>query len=920
MRLHVVALLVVSFAVLAPGRVLASPVTVLEREQLEASGLTSLGELLQRLPEHSNATNTQVRDGGSGATRVNLRGLGTERTLVLLNGRRYVAGGTGADASVDLNSIALAAVERIEISQGGGSALYGSDAIGGVVNIITRREYAGTEARLFSGLSSRGDGLLYDVSVTTGQRAERGGLLFTAGYYSQEAVSAGAREFSRFDTSYDFQERQAYVGGSRSTPEGVFTVPQGGFPFPRPGFPAVPITRDRETGEWRPFNASGLEEVGGDMYNYQLENYLVTPQRRVHASTAGDLRLGQHTQAFFEALYTQRQSAQQLSPEPLSTRDEALILSADSVYNPFGRDISDARRRLVEFGNRRYTQDLTTFRIVTGLAGRLTEESFGPLGGFTWELAFNHGRTQGIETKQGLVQRSRLRDAVGPSFIDADTGEARCGTPSAPIGDCVPLNLFGGSGSITREMVEALGYRGTARGFDQQQSLTAHLSGELFKLTPSARASALTVGYEHRRESGAHIPDPLTAKGDTTGNRGAPTEGRYYLNEAYARLSVPVLGAPASEQGQARDILEFSGGARVFRYDNFGTDFTYQLGTRLSVIQDVTVRAGYSTAFRAPSLAELYAGPFDSFPRATDPCSAPRQGMLREQGTPVDAVCDAQGIADDLFDSRAQQLAIGGGNPELEPETARILTVGLAFEPRFLEGFTATADYFNIGVDQAIAAPGADAILESCYPSEGGASELCERINRFPTGEIAFIQDGQTNLGGDRLGGMDLSLSYQRQTQVGRLGLRGDATWLHKFDRRLNSRDLIQARGTYDLGVNSDLKANVSASWSRDALSAGLTLRFINGFKECQNNNCGARAEGTAEPVSRQVKDYSAIDASVAYEWQTRLGPATARLGVNNLFDARPAFIANGFTAASDPTAYDFMGRYFYMRLSYRYD
>jgi outer membrane receptor protein involved in Fe transport len=167
---------------------------------------------------------------------------------------------------------------------------------------------------------------------------------------------------------------------------------------------------------------------------------------------------------------------------------------------------------------------------------------------------------------------------------------------------------------------------------------------------------------------------------------------------------------------------------------------------------------------------------------------------------------------------------------------------------------------------------------------------------------------------------MDFSLSYQRQTRVGRLGLRGDATWLQKFDRRLNSRDLIRARGTYDLGVNSDLKANVGASWSRDALSAGLTLRFINGFKQCANNNCGAGEEGAAEPVSRQVKDYSAIDASVAYEWRTRLGPATARLGVNNLFDAKPAFIANGLTAASDPTAYDFMGRYFYMRLSYRYD
>jgi iron complex outermembrane receptor protein len=908
--------------VMAPRLAPASPVTVLDRAQLEATGLTSLGEILQRLPEQSNATNTQVNNGGSGATRVNLRGLGSERTLVLLNGRRHVTGGTGADASVDLNAIPLAAVERVEILESGGSALYGSDAIGGVVNIITRKEYAGTEARLFSGLSSRGDGLRYDLGLTTGQRTGRGGVLFTLGYFEQQDVSAGAREYSRYDTFYDFRERQIYPSGSVVTPEGVITLPPASGPG-IPPFPSPPLrgtlTRDPNTGEWRPFNGSGLEETGGDLYNYKPEHYLVTPQQRVHAYSAGDLYLTPHTQAFFEASYTNRQSAQQLSAEPLSARSEGVILSADNVYNPFGRDITDVRRRLVEFGNRRYTQDLTTFRIVTGLQGKLSEDS-GPLDGFRWELAFNHGRTQGIETKQGLLQRSRLRDAIGPSFIDSNTGEARCGTPAAPIADCVPLNLLGGSGSITRQMVESLSYQGTARGFDQQQSLTAHLSGELFKLTPNARAAGITVGYEHRRESGAFIPDPLTAKGDTTGNTGTPTEGRYYLNEAFAELSVPVLGTAATEQGEQRDILEFTGAARVFRYNTFSTDFTYQLGSRLSVIRDVTVRAGYSTAYRAPSIAELHSGQFEGFPSATDPCSAPRQGMQREQGTPIDAVCDAQGVPDEMYDPRAQQLAIGGGTPDLKPETAKVLTVGLVIEPRGIENFTAAVDYFNIGVDQSIAAVGASTILASCYPSAGGEPELCEHVTRFPTGEIQLIDDRQTNLRGERMDGLDLSLSYQRQTRVGQLGLRGDATWLHKLDRTVTSRNIVHAKGTYDLGVYSDLKANVGASWTRDALSAALTMRFINGFRECENNSCTVREEGAPAPIYREVKDYSAIDASVAYDWETRLGTTTARLGVNNLFDTKPAYIANALEAHSDPAAYDFMGRYFYMRLSYRYD
>jgi len=323
---------------------------------------------------------------------------------------------------------------------------------------------------------------------------------------------------------------------------------------------------------------------------------------------------------------------------------------------------------------------------------------------------------------------------------------------------------------------------------------------------------------------------------------------------------------------------------------------------------------------RAPSIAELHSGQFQGFPGATDPCSAPRQGMQREQGTPVDAVCDALGVPDDMFDARVQQLVIGGGNPDLKPETAKILTVGLVIEPRVLENFTAAVDYFNIGVDQSISAVGVNGILASCYPSTGGAPELCERITRVSTGEIQFIDDRQINIGGERMDGLDFSLSYQRQTRVGQLGLRGDATWLHKFDRTLTGNHVVHAKGTYDLGVYSDLRANVGASWTRDALSAGLTVRFINGFRECENNSCTVREEGAPEPIYREVKDYSALDASVAYDWETRLGTATARLGVNNLFDAKPAYVANAFEAHSDPTAYDFMGRYFYLRLSYRYD
>jgi iron complex outermembrane receptor protein len=898
----------------------AAPVTVLDKVQLERTGRTSIGEILQNIPEQSNATNTSVNNGGSGATRVNLRGLGAERTLVLLNGRRHVAGGTGADASVDLNSIPSAAIQRIEILKDGGSAVYGSDAIAGVVNIITRKDYSGTEARLYTGVSDKGDGQLLDLSLTTGQSTERGNILFSAGYYTQKDVFSGDRDFSKFDQFYDFNERQIYTLGSVTIPEGSITPRAGegtgnqAWLDLRAKYPtAATFIRDRNTGEWRPFNGVGVTEAGGDLYNYQPANYLVTPQERAHLYSTGGVRLGSSARAFYEASYTNRQSAQKLAAEPLGTRGEGVTVSAQNVYNPFGRNFTDMRRRLIEFGNRDYAQDLTTYRIVTGLEGRVLDR-------FSWDVAFNYGRTQGIETKQGLLQRSLLRNAVGPSFIDPVSGEATCGTPAAPIAGCVPLNLFGGEGSITKEMANYLSYRGTARGFNQQQSISANIGGELFKIG-KATPWGLALGYEHRREAGADIPDPLTAKGDTTGNKGEPTEGRFYVNEVYAELSMPVWGRTDGETGENRDVLEFTLAARGFDYNTFGSDFTGKAGVRFSPIRSLTARATGSTAFRAPSVSELYSGSVQGFPRVTDPCSAPRAGATREQGTPVDAVCDSQGVPDDMFDPRVQQLAIGGGNKDLQPETAEILTVGVVFEPQFaaLKDFTATVDYFNIAVEDSISSVGTDTIMNSCYPSSGGSSQYCDRITRFPTGDIDSILDTQSNVGGDKTAGVDFNLRYQPQTSFGRVGVSLDATWLHKFDRRLASGNIIKGKGTYDLGVYTDWKAMLGLNWGNGPLSASANVRWINGFKECQENGCTVQEEGAVEPPSRQVKDYYSTDVNVAYDWEMKAGTATAQLGMNNVFDAAPAYVANGFLVGSDPTAYDFMGRFMYLRLSYNY-
>ncbi len=890
----------------------AAPVTVVNRQEIVTSGKTSIGDILQRLPEQMGGINTQFNNGGDGSTRVNLRGFGTERTLVLLNGRRVVAGGNGADTSVDLNTIPASAIERVEILKDGASAIYGADAVTGVVNIITRQDYEGTEASAFTGLSQRGDGTVYDLNFTTGRSSERGSVMFSANFMRQNEVWSDRRAYSRFDygvAGYDWPSGGMYTGGSSATPDGFFAVPydpttetpvQGNADWEtlKTGNPETDIYTV-EGGRFRPFRLSGVNEAGGDFYNYQPENYLVTPQQRISLFSTGSLRLGGSAQAYFEALYTHRESSQILAPEPLFIANEGLTVSAQNHYNPYGVEFDDVRRRLVEFGGRAFSQDLDTFRVVGGARGE-----FSPT--WKWDLNLNYGRTQGVETKAGMLQRSKLAAAMGPSFVDAD-GVARCGAPGAVIEGCVPLNLFGGAGSITPEMRDSLTYRGTQRGFNQQVMVAASTAAELMRIFNASSPIGIAGGYEHRREAGAMVPDPLTAQGDTTGNKISITEGSYYVNEGFLELNVPVLGR-FGQQRAPGNLWEVSAAARAVNYSTFGSNLSYKLGTRVSPIPDVTLRGTFSTAFRAPAIGELYWGALDSFESAKDPCSD------RLQGTPTDAQCDREGVPDGYSDPSTQQATRWGGNPDLKPETSKAFTLGTAIQPRWFEDVVLTVDYYNLEVKDAIQQIGTNIILSECYNN----GQYCDRIHRNSNGKLMSVDDPLTNVGGDRLAGIDFQIDYSPNTPIGRIGANLNLNWLAFYDRTLANGQVVRGKNVYDLElVLPEWKGNLGLTWARDAISAGVNFRALAGFQECEDNAC----ENVENPRRRDVDAYAMADVFVGYQLKNFAnGTSHIGAGVNNVTDAKPPFIVNGFLAASDAAAYDYMGRYFYVRLTHEFN
>ena len=909
-----------------------APVRVITREQIDQSGRFSIGDFLQLMPEQGNAMNTQVNNSpslytGDGSTRISLRSLGESRTLVLVNGRRFVSAGFGsADSSGDLNSIPGTAIERIEVLKDGASAIYGSDSMGGVVNIITRRRFAATEVEAFGGVSAHGDGQLLGITGTTGVSGDRGNALISASFYDQQSVGAGDRSFSSSGLLYDAVNGVTIPQqGSGNVPQGRFLVPAPGTPVPNPDndsriavynqlvttYPnAASFIHDPVAAlGWRPF------DVAKDTYNYQPENYNLTPSRRIALFSTGDLNVGHRARAYYEASYVNRQAEQQLAPDVYATDSDFAVVSSANHYNPFGIDLQAVRTRLMDAGDRRFRQNVDSFRGVAGIDGTLPLES-GPLEGWFWDVSLNYSHSAAVTVTSGEHNPEHTPQAVGPSWVD-DFGKAHCGTPGTMIRGCVPLDLFHGTPSLSAEQTAYTLYSGTNRGIDQLTQIQASLSGDLFHLA-SERPAGFAAGYEYRLVHGAFTPDQVrVAQG------GDVTSGGYYVNEGYAELSLPILsGVPAVH------ALEAMAAGRVFSYSTVGGGATYKLGGRWSVARDFTVRGTYSTAFRAPAISESFTPQHVSEQLISDPCSGFPTPI--DNSSPRAQNC---GPAANNGEFETAFLLTSGGNPQLKPETAKIYTVGIVLEPSFIRELSLTVDYYNISIADAISTAGSNVILSRCYPDRAGVEPaLCDRVTRDPvTHLITGIRDVQMNLGATRTDGIDLSLRYSRPTPWGRFGFLLDSTWLHRLDVQFPDGSVLHGRGTYDLsqvgtggGVNPALKLNAGVTWAFANFHVAVNTRYLSSFNECGDPESGLIGQGglcsTDDTVRRRVHAYNAWDLYASYSFRTGVGRTTLAAGINNVFNTPPPTIYSSFWPTSDPMAYDFIGRFFYARLAQRFE
>ncbi|WP_342316579.1 TonB-dependent receptor [Lysobacter sp. FW306-1B-D06B] len=887
----------------------SQPILTLTRAEIQKQGVTSVADVLQRISSNGAALNSTFNNGGDGSSGISLRNLGASRTLVLVNGRRWTQDMSG---TVDLNTIPVAMIERVEILKDGASTIYGSDAIAGVVNIITRKNYEGAEAGAYVGQYQQGDGerQAYDFTIGTGN--DRGNVMIGASYVKEEAVMAGDRKISAGGPPF--------FGGQSGT----------GFP----GSFVNPADNKRYV-----LNAQGrpvryVSSVDG--YNTAPDNYLLTPQERTSLFAQANYDITDDVRFKTEMLYNERISEQLLAAMPVT----GMTLSADSYYNPTNPNgkyngsvpggavdlVGSVNRRFQESGGRSFNQNVKNWHFYGGFEGSF-DVADRP---FDWDMGYRYDRTDENDLTYGLFNVGAIEAAYGPSFRDAD-GIVKCGSAGNVIAGCVPMDPLAGLGGLSQGALDFTGFTAHDSSRVTSKSYYANVSGDIVDLP--AGPLAFATGYEHRTESGQFDPDAFIAAGLSTGNGTKPTAGGYSLDEAYLELAVPVLADMPGAK-----LLDFSLATRYSDYSNFGDTLNSKFGFRWKPINDLLIRGNWSQGFRAPTINNLFAGDSDSFESYIDPCSS-HSGM---RGNPqIAARCNAEGVPitfEQPGDGSSRQTLepfTWASNQQLRPETSETRTLGFVYNPSWLEGFDISLDWWKVEIDNAIIRPDAEFILDKCYAGTPGEQAVyCGLYSRDPAypGDpniITHLRMPLLNLASYNVEGWDMTVHYKLpETSFGKFSITWDSSYISDWATQATADSVEEHRQGLYFARDPywRIKSNLSLDWTMGDWGATWGMRYKSGLEEeCPyaggSNDARAYCSDPDRVTADGPEPRNHLGAVTYHDIQVRYNTpwnATVALGANNVFDKEPPLSLKAPYNQFDPQ-YDLPGAFYYLQYRQRF-
>jgi iron complex outermembrane recepter protein len=932
-----------------------SPVVTVSEDTFKLSGEPQIETVLNTLPQLvPSITTTSNNPSNGGQANVDLRGLGTVRTLVLVDGARVTP--SNVNGVVDLNTIPAALIESVEILTGGSSATYGSDAIAGVVNIKLKRNFNGIEIRGQHGMTGDSDGeaTIFDGVIGGNFGDDRGNAVVAFSYDRRDAVLAGARDFG------------IYAKGPLLTPSGSATIPEGSIAwgsnaptqaalntvFGAYGAPANSVSPARAIA----FNADrSMFSMGGGgqtvqnydgptddpgfnpnsySYNFGPLNYLQLPLSRKQISGSARYEMVPEVAEFYSRLsFTTYNSDQQLAATPVTCSGAALgcsvpynnaalpaeiqTLLASRVVDPMNPTTTGPTspflftKRFTDVGERIQENSYDVTQGIIGFKGSLPND-------WHWDVYGSWGATKGVQLQDGNVSRARLQAALNNAAVYASSG-------------CPLFNPFG-VGNLTPACGAAIAIKTTNVLETEQKNMVASLTGDLFEMP--AGAFQFAAGVEYRSNEANFRPDSYLSSGDVVGfNASQPVEGEITSTEYFAEFAIPLL-----KELPAVNSLDLELGYRFSDYNLSESTDTYKAALKWDPVDSISVRASYNRAIRAPNILELFLPQQESFPQYTDPCNSNSTYRTGASAAQVYALCQAQGLtpaqlgttpANGWRQPNPQAQAIIGGNPDLDPETADTITAGVVWnsnaESDWGSNLQVAVDYFDYQIENMISSLTSSSILGRCFNQTGTNpnfdinNSYCQLFNRNPgTGGIQGIQTASMNLSAFNLNGVDLTLDWKlpltafgASDEAGSLGFKLLATrTLEVEQQETASDDFIAREGSIGQTVASafpEWKAVLTTSYAVSDFLVRYNLRWIDNMRVVNND-----ALLTAPTVGLKpwVPNYFYHDITARWApnetWEVTLG-------VNNIADkAPPTYTTDaqvGIQSNTDPSTYDVLGR-----------
>jgi len=896
------------------------PVAVVSQERIVQSGAANIQDVLADLPsvgQNISRSSSNFQTTGNGVATVNLRNLDEVRTLVLVNGRRFVPGLPG-ESTVDLNTIPTDLIKQVDVITGGASAVYGSEAIAGVVNFVLDDKFTGLRMRAQTTVSDEGDAPRQLVSLTGGLSfADGAGHIVVAGQYDRDH---GLRSRNRGFSAVDNPNRSSFAEQGLFSPTGTF------------GSGAATFTFDRGN------NLKNYQGANIDGYNRNADRFLGLPVERWLGTVLANYEFSPAVTVFGEFTYAKSKSRSSLEPQAVAYTD--LTYADGSPYagipitNPLipaairnamvAAGVTDLpfRRRSVDIFDRSNVNDRDTWRALGGLRGTLADR-------FKWEVYYSHGETKDY-TASGTI--------LGPNYVNALNAVAGPNGPVCAINAdanpnnndaaCVPINIFGFN-TVTPAAAAYVTNNGQLSTYDAkatQDVLAGSLSGELFSIGGASPIS-FAVGAEYRREKSSEDFDEATNLGLTLGNLLTDTVGKYNVKEAFGEVVAPIV-----EDKPLLHYLGVEAAVRFADYSTVGSVLSWKVGGEWAPTPDVRLRGIYAEATRAPNIGELYDAQSETFPAVVDPCdqrggegdNAPiviAAANLPAACKAIPAIAQAANAGGFVYSTAQIQTINGflGGNTALREEKAKTLTLGAVLTPRFVPALSMTVDYYDIKVKNAIGIIGQQTSLDECY-NGSGLDLFCSNIVRNTQGYVTTVNALNLNTGSFHVRGIDVQLNYRRE-------LAPETTLdLSVFWNRLLKQDQTSFPGgpvQKELRQLDCYECGRLGTGFRDKVNASVTLDWRNFKLNWRTTYMSSVADTIDDPDAIWTGAYWYHDA------QLRIGVDSKRkyelyFGIDNIFDKKPPAYndTNIVTYPGTLTAaktYDLFGRMFYAGVDIRF-